>query len=138
MHVRDISHPETEEQAEDVHAILESLGITDTTPQIEVWNKIDRLDPEARARIENLAARRDDVYVLSAVTGEGMEALIEAVAEKLAGSMREENLTLGFAEGRKRAWLFEKGLVEEERQDEDGYHLRVRWNAKQAAQFESL
>ncbi|MEQ9258083.1 MAG: GTPase HflX [Roseovarius sp.] len=138
VHVRDISHPETEEQAADVAAILEGLGVTGEVPQLEVWNKIDRLDAEARQAAENLAARREGVTLLSAITGEGMEALVAAITEMLSGHAFPATITLGFAEGRRRAWLFERGLVEEERQGEAGYELDVRWTAKQQAQFESL
>ena len=138
VHVRDISHPETEEQAEDVRAILDSLGVADSTPQIEVWNKIDRLDPDARRTLENRAARRDDIRLISAVTGEGMDDLGTAIVARLAGATHLSEVRLGFEEGRKRAWLFDKGLVENESQDEDGYALTVRWNALQQAQFEKL
>jgi len=137
-HVRDISHPETEQQAEDVRAILDSLGVADTIPQIEVWNKIDRLCPDARIEVANRAARAENVQLLSAVTGEGMQALSDAIILRLSGTTQVDRFTLGFDEGRKRAWLFEKGLVEEETQDEDGHHLVVRWNATQKAQFEGL
>ena len=138
VHVRDISHPETEEQARDVHEILTSLGVLDTTPQIEVWNKIDRLTPEDRTLAENRAARLDNVQLLSAITGEGMDALSDTIITRLAGATHVETLTLGFDAGRKRAWLFEKGLVEDEVQDEDGYTLTVRWNETQKSQFDGL
>ena len=137
-HVRDISHPETETQAEDVHAILESLGVAESTPQIEVWNKIDALDPETRITLENRALRDPAVHLLSAVTGEGMQPLADAIVSALAGQTRIEELHLGFDEGRQRAWLFEKGLVESETQDETGYALVVRWNETQAAQYRSI
>ena len=129
---------ESEAQAEDVKAILDSLGVTDETPQIEVWNKIDRLDAGAREAVLTRAARLDNVQALSAWTGEGMEALIEAITAGITEATHETRLSLGFDEGRKRAWLFEKGLVEEERQTEKGFDLTVRWSAKQQAQFEQL
>ncbi len=138
VHVRDISHPETEDQAGDVHEILTSLGVLDTTPQIEVWNKIDRLSPEDRTLVENRAARFDNVQLLSAITGEGMAALSDTIITRLAGATRVETVSLGFEAGRKRAWLFEKGLVEDEVQDEDGYSLTVRWNDTQKSQFDGL
>ncbi len=137
-HVRDISHPETEEQARDVTEILDSLGVAETTPQIEVWNKIDLLDDDARQVVGNRAARHANVQLLSAVTGEGMQALSDAIVVALAGKTQEETLQLGFEAGRQRAWLFEKGLVEEEEQTEEGYTLTVRWNEKQKAQFSGL
>jgi len=138
VHVRDISHPETEEQAADVAAILESLGVREAVPRIEVWNKIDRLDAEARRVVENHAARTRDVYLLSAVTGEGLDALIAAVKTAIAGTTHLSRLHLGFDDGRRRAWLYEKGVVEDEHQDENGYHLTVRWTVRQEAQFERL
>lgn len=137
-HVRDISHPESEEQARDVAQIMEGLGVQDTTPQIEVWNKIDLLDTDSRGAVETRAARSANVLAMSAVTGAGVSALAEAITQDLAGTTQDEDLLLGFDQGRKRAWLYDKGLVEDERQSEDGYVLSVRWNAMQKAQFEGL
>ena len=77
-HVRDISHPETEEQAADVAAILRGLGVAETAPMIEVWNKIDKLDPEAKEGFAQRAAREENIFALSAVSGEGMQALLGA------------------------------------------------------------
>ena len=138
VHVRDIAHANSEEQAEDVRAILASLGVLETTPQLEVWNKIDQLDPEAREGFSARAAREEDIYALSALTGEGLDAFLEAIADKLEGETRVQAIRLGFDEGRKRAWLFERGLIETETQDEDGYALTVRWSAKDAARFDKV
>ncbi len=138
VHVRDIAHPETEAQAADVAAILESLGVNKAVPQIEVWNKIDLVAEDDRRGLENRAARADNVYLMSAVTGEGLDRVVEAVKQTIAGRTHLSQLHLGFDDGRRRAWLFERGVVEEERQDEDGYHLTVRWTDKQQAQFETL
>ena len=138
VHVRDISHPETEEQARDVAAILESLGVEDTTPQIELWNKIDRLDPDALAVAETRAARHEDVRTVSAVTGAGLDETVALIIDRLSAKSFETQLTLGFDEGRKRAWLFERGLVEDEVQGENGFALTVRWDARQEAQFRQL
>ncbi|MEO0998963.1 MAG: GTPase HflX, partial [Pseudomonadota bacterium] len=55
LHVRDIAHPETEEQAQDVRAILADLGLDESVPLLEVWNKIDAVEPSARAPLENRA-----------------------------------------------------------------------------------
>ncbi|GGB97471.1 GTPase HflX [Marivita lacus] len=138
LHVRDISHSATEEQAKDVRDILNSLGVTNTTPLLEVWNKIDAMDIEAREAAQTRADRDDAVYATSALTGDGLEALLEAVSQILEGDRRVEVIHLGFDEGRKRAWLFQKELVEEETQGETGYSLRVRWSAQEARQFEAL
>ena len=138
LHVRDISHPETEAQKRDVEAILEDLGVAETTPRLEVWNKLDLLAPEEAAAARATAARRDDVLALSAWEGEGMADLTQAMAGALEGECHEERLDLGFDDGRRRAWLFEKGVVLDETQDEAGYHLRVRWSPKHAAQFRAM
>ncbi len=138
VHVRDISHPETEEQAADVRAILEDLGVDPAVPVIEVWNKIDRLPEEERAAAETRAARDAHVIAVSALTGEGLEELRGAMAAALEGERREEVVKLGFAEGRKRAWLHEKGVVVAEHQGEEGFTLRLRWSPRQAAEFARL
>ncbi|MDF1668829.1 MAG: GTPase HflX [Roseovarius sp.] len=137
-HVRDISHPESEEQSRDVAQIMESLGVLESTPQIEVWNKIDRLAPDDLSAVQTRAARHDNVFAISSVTGAGLEALTEAITKTLQGTTQEEELTLSFSEGRQRAWLYDKGLVEAEVQNDDGYVLSLRWTAMQKAQFEGL
>ncbi|WP_297780021.1 GTPase HflX [uncultured Roseovarius sp.] len=137
-HVRDISHPETVSQSRDVAAILESLGVSDKTPQIEIWNKIDQLEDEARAAAVTQAERQDDVLAISAITGQGINDLVAAIGAKLADVTHETVLHLQFGEGRKRAWLFEKELVESERQTDDGFDLTVHWTARQEARFRDL
>ena len=138
VHVRDIGHPSSEEQANDVHEILTSLGISEDTPQIELWNKIDTVDAEETDALMTRADRQDDIFVVSAITGQGLDAFLQDVADKLAQGIREEQVSLGFDEGRKRSWLFEKGLVSEEKQTDTGYDLTVRWSAQDAAKFASL
>ena len=138
VHVRDISHAESESQAADVRAILESLGVDTATPMIEVWNKIDLLAADARAAIMTQAARRDDVQALSAVTGQGMAELAQVITDGLSGGLHETVVKLGYEDGRRRAWLFEKGVVETEVAGEDGYELHVRWSTAQEAQYGQL
>ncbi|MEL6646757.1 MAG: GTPase HflX [Pseudomonadota bacterium] len=138
VHVRDISHPETEEQANDVRAIMTSLGVAENVPQIEVWNKIDQLSEEDLAVARNRAERADNVLLLSAITGAGLDTFVEGVRKGIAGVTTQAQISLAFSEGRKRAWLFDKGLVEAETQGEDGYEITVRWNAQQEAQFHAL
>lgn len=138
LHVRDISHAATEEQAKDVREILNSLGVTETTPLLEIWNKVDVMDPEAREAAQARADRDDAVFATSALTGDGLDLMLAAVNRTLDGDRREETVHLAFNEGRKRSWLFDKALVEKETQDDTGYTLLVRWSAKDARQFESL
>ncbi len=132
-HVRDISHPETEEQRADVVGILAELGVGEDRTVIEVWNKIDRVaDPEP---LLTAAARTENTVVTSALTDEGLQPFLDAVEEALSRGLRTETLQVGHAEGRKRAWLFEQGLVEEEHSTEDGWQLTVTWSDAQAARF---
>lgn len=138
LHVRDISHPETEAQAEDVRAILTDLGVGEGREMVEVWNKIDLLPGDEADAARARAERDDDVFAMSAITGEGIEALLANVAETLQGAVSEETLLLPYAEGRKRAWLFEQDVVQAERQGEDGFEFDVRWTATQKARFDGL
>lgn len=137
-HVRDISHAESEAQATDVQTILASLGVPDETRSFEIWNKVDLLPAEAADAVRARAERDDTVLAISAISGEGLEALQEVIAEALQGAVREADLHLGFEEGKKRAWLFQEDVVVQEEQSEDGFDLTVRWSAKQEAQFQLL
>jgi len=137
-HVRDIAHPNTEEQAEDVRAILKQLGVDPTVPQIELWNKIDALSPEARAAVETTAAREIGVLPVSALTGAGLDAFYDAIAGALDDERNSRTLTLTFDEARKRAWLHEQGVVESEVQGEGAFTISVRWTLRQEHQFRTL
>ncbi len=137
-HVRDISHPGTEDQSADVEAIMTELGVDEATPRFEVWNKMDLVGPEEAGALQVQAARREDVFPVSAVTGEGIEALLEAVSEALRDETVERVLDLPFSAGKARAWLHEQGVVETERQTEDGFETSVRWTARQERRFRDL
>ena len=138
LHVRDIAHPETEEQAADVGDILESLGVDEDVPMFEVWNKIDLLAPPLREALEVQDARKPGIHAVSALTGEGLAGLLDAITGALDEERTEADLTLPFTAGKARAWLHEEGVVLSEEQTEDGYHLRVRWSARQKAAFEGI
>ncbi|MFO6463318.1 GTPase HflX [Jannaschia sp. KMU-145] len=136
VHVRDISHPETEAQARDVEAILEALGTDAEIPRIEIWNKADQLDPADLQAATNLAARRDDVYLASALTGQGLDAILDRVETDLTETLTEAVLSVPYADGRARAWLHEEGVVQSEAAcDETSAEISVRWTARQAARF---
>ena len=138
VHVRDISHPQTEEQAQDVYKILDSLGVAEGAPLIEVWNKIDLLPAEDREAAMKTAARTDDLFAVSAVTGAQVDTLVAALSEQVKEPRIETRLTLSFADGKKRAWLFEQGVVGAEQQTETGYALSVLWTQKQKDRFAKL
>ncbi|MFT6025478.1 MAG: GTP-binding protein HflX [Ascidiaceihabitans sp.] len=138
LHVRDISHPETEAQAKDVRDIMTVLGVERERPTFEIWNKVDVLDTEAADAVHARADRDDKIFATSAVTGAGLDVMMQAVAEALQGALFLEDLTLSFADGRKRAWLFANEVVEQEGQSEDGFVLTVRWSGDQKAQYDAL
>ena len=137
-HVRDISHSETEAQAGDVIDILTSLGVDENRPMIEVWNKVDLLAPDAREAVMARAARDNTRFAISAVTGEGVDTLLTAIAEALVGAKSVETLRLSFADGKRRAWLFAQDIVDNETQNDDGFDITVRWTANQRSAFERL
>ena len=138
LHVRDISHEQTQEQKEDVLKILGDLGIGDDAPMFEVWNKIDLLDPAAREARLTRAEEEDDKFAISAVTGDGIEALLAAVSAFFEEDKIEREILLPYAEGRKRAWLFDEGVVQKEEATEDGYQLTVLWTPRQEKQFREM
>ena len=138
LHVRDISHPATEHQAEDVHSILADLGVPEDVPMIEVWNKLDLLEPTSRKAAETLADRKDHVFAISALEGTGLGPLLDTVSALLTDPRHESVLMVPFAQGRKRAWLFEQGLVEAEEQSDEGFVLTVLWSDRQEQSFRDL
>ena len=137
-HVRDISHPETEEQANDVREIMTSLGVEDDRPTFEVWNKLDLLAHEEADALRARAKRDPAVFAISALEGGGIDGLLDAVTQVLQGRKREDTLLLGFADGKKRAWLFDQDLVVKETQTDEGFELKVRWTKKHQDSFERL
>ncbi|NIZ14695.1 GTPase HflX [Phaeobacter sp. HF9A] len=138
LHVRDISHNESDHQAEDVEKILSSLGVDEDRVQIEVWNKIDLLPEEEAEACRQRAVRSEDLFAISAVSGEGLPALLTHVAEKLQGLRYEEVLSLDFSQGKQRAWLFKQEVVLSEDQTEQGFDITVRWTEQQKAKYAAL
>ncbi len=138
VHVRDISHPETDAQSANVEEILTSLGIDEARPRYELWNKVDLLDEDAAAATRARSERDVATFVVSALEGTGLDAPLSAISDRLRGPLEETELRLTHADGRKRAWLFEHDLVLSETQDDDGTALQVRWTGRQKAAFAKL
>jgi len=138
VHVRDISHPQHQEQARDVMEILHSIGVVEGAPMIEVWNKIDRLSGADQEAMRNTDARSKDVYAISSITGEGLDRLLSEIAERLRPPHLTEVLHLPHSEGKKRAWLFKEGVVDREVQGEEGSDLTVTWTPVQKERFARL
>ncbi|MBP7241799.1 GTPase HflX [Amaricoccus sp.] len=140
LHVRDVSHPETEIQAENVRAILREIGVGEAAEarMVEVWNKIDVLPAEEARALLDVAARTPRARAISAVTGEGVPELVAVVAAELSEPVHDETLHLGFDEGRRRAWLFDRKLVRGEVQTDEGYRVSVRWTERDRSRYETL
>jgi len=111
IHVRDIAHPDSAAQRADVEAVLTEIGVAATTPRIEAWNKLDLLEGDAREEMIAEAGRRQDVVAISAVTGEGVDTLIETVAALLTQGHRRYSITLDASDGAGAAWLHAHGEV---------------------------
>ena len=135
VHIRDISHPETVEQAKDVELILESLGLEQHILRVEVWNKVDMLDADAIKSLTNSVKRSDNVFMTSAVNGAGIPEFLDALSLILTPDKVATEITLTFSEGRARAWLFEQGVVISEQQTSDGFLMQVLWTDRQKKGF---
>jgi GTP-binding protein HflX len=109
LHVRDIAHEDTAAQARDVEDVLRELGVAPNDRRlIEVWNKIDLLDEAARARLANTAVRVEAGFrpvLISALTGEGLDRLADAIEERLGSQRVILDLVLDPAEGAGVGWL---------------------------------
>ncbi|UOK73207.1 GTPase HflX [Ancylobacter polymorphus] len=142
LHVRDMAHEDADAQAHDVKSVLADLDIDpeDDHRVIEVWNKIDRLEPEARAGLFNAAARREGdarPIPVSALTGEGMEPLLATISQRLSRERVSLAVDLAAADGGNLSWLYRHSEVLERREDAEGrLHLAVRVPPDRAEQIE--
>jgi GTPase len=110
LHVRDVSHEDAEAQSLDVEAVLSQLGIAvqDGARLVEVWNKIDRLDRDGRARVRNRAERQPlgrHPVLVSARSGEGLDDLAVEIERRLAARRVMLDLVLDAADGAGLSWL---------------------------------
>jgi GTP-binding protein HflX len=124
LHVRDATHEDTAAQAHDVEEVLRALDIDpdDHERLIEVWNKIDTLDAEARLQLENIAERRGEERPVrtSALTGEGLDRLLGAIEERLARKRIVLDLVLDPADGAGVSWLHRHSEVMAKAMRDDG------------------
>jgi GTP-binding protein HflX len=125
LHVRDISHEDWEAQGRDVETIMEELGLAgeNRKPMIEVWNKIDAIDPE-RLESLRLSARQETEAerpaLVSALTGQGLDALLRRIETLLAAGRVTLALTLNRADGEGLAWAYAHAEVLEREPTPEG------------------
>jgi GTP-binding protein HflX len=140
LHVRDMSDPDNAAQAGDVMRILTDLGIDDKERSeriIEVWNKIDRLDAEAHETIAERAAGRDDIMAVSAVTGEGVDPLMDEIAKRLSGVITQTTITIAPEKLAVVSWIYSNAMVDHRDDNEDGsVTLDIRMSDAQAQELE--
>jgi GTP-binding protein HflX len=145
LHVRDLSNPDTEAQARDVEAVLVQIPPPEGKRQrlLEVWNKIDLVEPEERGVLAARAARsaeigRPPAVPVSAVTGEGIERLLEAMAD-LVDDAPEVETRLPPGDGEALAWLYQNGRVTARRDEPDGsVRMLVKLDEQALGRFERL
>jgi GTPase len=146
IHVRDIAHPESEQQRSDVIAVLAQLAKDaggKQPPVLEVWNKIDQLDAATReARLRRSRALEEagqgalPPVAISAVTGEGVEALLAAIDRAAFSATRIVTVMLSSDEGRTRAKIAAAGRILEESVDDHGnITLKAELTIEDAARF---
>ena len=138
LHVRDISHEDSEAQAQDVTEVLRALDIAPEDPRlIEVWNKIDRLDADGRTQLANIAAREPAErrpVLMSALGGEGFDRLASAIEERISLKRVVLDLALDPADGAGVSWLYRNAEVMAKSMRDDGrLGLTVRVDAAKAA-----
>ncbi len=123
LHVRDLSDPDNGAQAGDVNRILDDLGIDDKDRSariIEVWNKIDRLDPEAAETLVQKAGTTENAIAVSAITGTGLDRLMQEIQRRLSGVMTETSVVLRADQLKLLPWVYSNAVVDEREDLEDG------------------
>ncbi len=138
LHVRDIASSDSEAQRDDVNTVLKELGAEEAAERhvIEVWNKLDLVAPEEMSDLRARAARAGAV-LLSAESGEGVEALLSAIGLMLDESP-ERVFQLQPGDGEALAWLYRHGRVTARDEAEDGMTVTARLDAQALGRFERL
>ncbi len=134
VHVRDIASPESAAQKSDVLKILGELGLIETdgvvtsSPIIEVWNKVDLLEPDQARQVRDLARLNhgEKVVIVSALTGEGCDEMVSIVADILTADSRIHSFAIASSDGLRLAWLHAHGEVTQdiEGADKEGQPVR--------------
>lgn len=128
LHVRDVAHPETEEQKQDVLAILDSLGVSLEDPDsskliFDVLNKTDLLPDDEAAALKAQAERNQTYLPISALTGEGAGVLLQKVDEAVSASFHLIQIALAPEDGERISWLHNHGEVLASDMDEESMQM---------------
>ncbi|NTF48419.1 GTPase HflX [Rhizobium rhizogenes] len=140
LHVRDLSDEDNQAQSADVMRILGDLGIGEAEGAeriLEVWNKIDRLEPEAHDAIVHKASTAENVIAVSAMSGEGVDRLMDEISRRLSGVLTETTITLPLDKLALLSWVYNHAIVDSREDNEDGtVKLEVRLTETEATELE--
>ncbi|MGO7044504.1 GTPase HflX [Rhizobium johnstonii] len=140
LHVRDMSDADNQAQSSDVMRILNDLGIDEAEAEkrlIEVWNKIDRLEPEVHDAMVQKSAGASNVVAVSAVSGEGVDTLMEEISRRLSGVMTVATIRLPVDKLALLPWLYDHAIVDGREDNEDGtITLDLRLSETEATELE--
>ena len=139
LHVRDVSHPDSQAQAADVAKVLGEMDIDCAADPrvVEVLNKIDALPDEERSAVMVACGRSDRRVALSAATGQGIDALDRLLDARMTANRQVYDLSVALADGAALAWLYEHGQVLQRDDDDAGEaRLRVAVDPADLARFE--
>ena len=141
LHVRDMSHEDSAAQSQDVGKVIGELGIGPSDPRvIEVWNKIDRLDPNARARLANMAQRQAPTQpvLVSALSGEGAGDLIASIENRFGERRQTLEVSIDPADGAGLSWLYRHSeVLSKDMRDDGRLAVIVRADADKAARVKA-
>ncbi|MBL4693009.1 MAG: GTPase HflX [Magnetovibrio sp.] len=142
VHVRDISHADSDAQCRDVFEVLAELGLDDMALQntlIEVRNKVDLLDEDNFNLQQNHANRLEHPVVLtSSVTGHGVDEFLAALELRLSQSMKVVDVEVDYADGKKLSWLYAHGEVLERVDTEKFIRLKVRFEEANFLRYQQI
>jgi GTP-binding protein HflX len=138
-HVRDIAHGESEAQKADVLEVMDELGVElgHDRQFIEILNKIDLLEGEARTSLARNNRRADGPVAISAVTGEGVDTLLSRIETALTGANIAFRLLLPPDDGEGLAWVYRHGRVLERHDGARKIDLTVSADPHEAERFQS-
>ena len=140
VHVRDITHLETEAQRQDVLDVLRRLGV-DTDDEglyLEVLNKIDLLESDAKEKLFNSLSRSTGQVAISAVTGEGTESFLDLIEEKLTAQQKILELDIPAEDGATISWIYRHGTVLDRADRDDKVHIEAKFSPENLGKLEKL
>jgi len=137
VHVRDISHPDSQAQKQDVEAVLSDLGVKEEVDKglIEVLNKTDLLPPDERNRLFCQKGRSDKEWPLSALTGKGIDDFLNRLEQEFLKKNMILKLSIPIERGDILASLYRKGQVLERRDHTKTISVTVSLPPKEAGAY---